>query len=1071
MLNAGEKNGERKTIGVFTSRLGKLSGPEFIAGVIDAAEEKDHNLICFVGGKPVAVETPDNPIPSYGLYDIARTRQLAGLIVSSDLGYELDSDGIKRFLHNYSHLPMIANACQVIGVPNLVCDNLRGMRMALAHLFDAHAFTRVAFICGPANHPEAEERLIAYQLELSERGLPFDANLVVPGDFSTESGRAAIAILLDERKLRPQAIAAANDNMAIGAYEALQLRGIQVPGEIALTGFDDISEARSLGVPLTTVSQPFYAMGQRSVDMLLRRLDGGTSPVRFVMPTRLQVRCTCGCLPMSVQAVIGKEIAVDTLQNQGPTIAPRLIPDLLAAVDLPAEDPRAGFFEQSGERLWQALQTVLHEQQDAALFFSSLEAFFLGLARYSDDLSLWHLMVSILRRYALVATPDLQSIRRAEDLFQQTRILTIEFFQRQQSIKRLRLVEQEEILQQFSSALASVMSLEEIGSAVGQHFPRMGISRMYVMLYSSTITPETTLVPPSDNYHLVMQYDEQGFQIPVDRPKWATGYLIPRGKTPENRRYSAIVMPLSLARKGFGFLWIEMNARDAEVYIRLRNLISAALFRTSLVEQRALMQKQVEHLLQESQLREMELAIANETAERTAEENARLYSSELERREAAENLSKVARSLSTILRLDELPGQLLEQLANLLPYERGALLVESPDGAAHIVAYQGFPEHAGEVDLLPLVDGNGAYARIVQSGEPIIIDDVTADPAWQTTDWLPLNHAWMGVPLFAKNRVIGMLALTRQEAGAFSHDELIQVMTFGLQAAISLENARLYDEVTRFNESLERVVAERVEELRLAYNKLEQLDKNKTSFIQVTAHELRTPLTVMKGYLGMLKGMPEIQSNEMIAQAVGGVLKGSDRLHLIVNSMLDVARLENQVITPSIGTVIISMLFQQVEKEYKNDLQERNIKLVYEAGVGSLPFVKADPELLQKALDAVFVNAIKYTPDGGSISLGGREVLDDQLGPCLDFHVRDTGIGIDPANHQIVFEKLFQLGKVELHSSGRTKFKGGGPGLGLAIAAAIIKAHRGKIWVESPAYDEQTMPGSTFFIRLPMAKP
>ena len=133
--------------------------------------------------------------------------------------------------------------------------------------------------------------------------------------------------------------------------------------------------------------------------------------------------------------------------------------------------------------------------------------------------------------------------------------------------------------------------------------------------------------------------------------------------------------------------------------------------------------------------------------------------------------------------------------------------------------------------------------------------------------------------------------------------------------------------------------------------------------------------------------------------------------------------------------------------------------------------IQADPQLLQKALDAVIVNAIKFTPDGGSISLGGRELLDEQLGPCLEIHIRDTGIGIDPANQQVIFEKLFQLGKTELHSSGRTKFKGGGPGLGLSIAASIVKAHHGRIWVESPACDEQTFPGSTFYLRLPLPKP
>ena len=87
-----------------------------------------------------------------------------------------------------------------------------------------------------------------------------------------------------------------------------------------------------------------------------------------------------------------------------------------------------------------------------------------------------------------------------------------------------------------------------------------------------------------------------------------------------------------------------------------------------------------------------------------------------------------------------------------------------------------------------------------------------------------------------------------------------------------------------------------------------------------------------------------------------------------------------------------------------------------------------------------------------------------------EISVKDSGIGIDPEYHKIIFEKLYQLGKVELHSSSRTNYKGGGAGLGLAISAGIVKSFQGNIWVESEGHDEQRFPGSTFFIRLPLAK-
>jgi signal transduction histidine kinase len=269
---------------------------------------------------------------------------------------------------------------------------------------------------------------------------------------------------------------------------------------------------------------------------------------------------------------------------------------------------------------------------------------------------------------------------------------------------------------------------------------------------------------------------------------------------------------------------------------------------------------------------------------------------------------------------------------------------------------------------------------------------------------------------------------------------------------------------------MERMVEQRVNELNSAYQTLEKLDKNKSDFIQVAAHELRTPLTVIKGYLGMIKTSPAVQKDPSLAQVMEGVLQGTNRLHQIVNSMLDVARLENQVLTPHLETISIASLLRLIQKDYVSDLAMRKITFELDPEINSMEPILADAELLQKALDNVIVNAIKYTPDGGSIFVSAHAVDGNGSGKFCEIRVRDTGIGIDPANHKIVFEKLYQLGKVELHSSGRTKFKGGGPGLGLAIAAGIVKAHKGKIWVESPGYDEETMPGSTFFIQIPMSK-
>jgi signal transduction histidine kinase len=317
--------------------------------------------------------------------------------------------------------------------------------------------------------------------------------------------------------------------------------------------------------------------------------------------------------------------------------------------------------------------------------------------------------------------------------------------------------------------------------------------------------------------------------------------------------------------------------------------------------------------------------------------------------------------------------------------------------------------------------------------------------------------------------VIGLLILGRAKQ-AFTDDDGLMATTFAMQATVALENARLYDEVTSINQMMERMVSQRVEELNSAYTNLAKHDNNKSAFIQVAAHELRTPLTVIKGYLGMLKGDAAIQSNALLAQAVDGVLQGTNRLHQIVNSMLDVARLDSQVMNPNVESVNLSLVLRLIHKDYVADLAKRNLTFTVEEAVRDIPPVLADTELLKKALDHVIVNAIKFTPDGGSIIVSAVVVEDARLGKMAEVRVKDSGIGIDAEHHKIIFEKLFQLGKVELHSSSRTNYKGGGAGLGLAIASGIVKALQGSIWVESTGLDEVNFKGSTFFIRLPLVK-
>jgi signal transduction histidine kinase len=253
-------------------------------------------------------------------------------------------------------------------------------------------------------------------------------------------------------------------------------------------------------------------------------------------------------------------------------------------------------------------------------------------------------------------------------------------------------------------------------------------------------------------------------------------------------------------------------------------------------------------------------------------------------------------------------------------------------------------------------------------------------------------------------------------------------------------------------------------ELEKAKASLEKLDKSKSDFIAIAAHELKTPLTLIEGYTAMLTD--QLGELETISQAqvlVRGINTGARRLKEIVDDMIDVSMIDNNMLSLNYQPLWISRLIKMIHHEFIDSAAERRQTLVIEEFPGSQEMMYGDAERLYQAFRNLVSNAIKFTPDGGRICIGGRK-----LPGFVEITVSDTGIGVNPEDQVRIFEKFRNLGNPQLHSSSKTKFKGGGPGLGLSIAKGIVEAHGGAIWVESEGYDEVKYPGSTFHVMLPM---
>ncbi|MCB8983094.1 MAG: response regulator [Ardenticatenaceae bacterium] len=431
-----------------------------------------------------------------------------------------------------------------------------------------------------------------------------------------------------------------------------------------------------------------------------------------------------------------------------------------------------------------------------------------------------------------------------------------------------------------------------------------------------------------------------------------------------------------------------------------------------------------------------------------------------------ETSSKLGQQVTSILNMNDLLAKATRLIQSRFLYYCVAVWVKSGRQQALIlqaIAGRDFEEQQLVNTEIPLDMPRSIVAHVWRHHEIYLTNDVRQDPVYLPNKGLPHTGSEYAIPLLVGKTMIGVLDVQDDKVDAFDEEDRTVLRMMADQLAIAMQNARSYGRLARFNIRLEQEVLRRTAALQNAYGQLAQMDQAKSDFINVASHELFTPISLIKGYTQILLESPKFSSDENQARIVAGIYRGVQRLHEIVESMLDIAKIDNADLELYFQPLSLAALWQQLQQQMSGALADRHIMLDVQPGLQQLELIEGDPEALYKVFSQLLVNAIKYTPDGGQIVVNGRYPTPT----TVEITIQDTGIGIDPDKQEFIFSKFYQIGRVDLHSTGKTKFKGGGPGLGLAIARGIIHAHQGEIWVESPGYDEETCPGSTFFIRLP----
>jgi signal transduction histidine kinase len=443
--------------------------------------------------------------------------------------------------------------------------------------------------------------------------------------------------------------------------------------------------------------------------------------------------------------------------------------------------------------------------------------------------------------------------------------------------------------------------------------------------------------------------------------------------------------------------------------------------------------------------------------------------------DAGRTLHQYSESISNILDMQRLASVAVGLTIQSMGLQRGFLfLVDTETAEDGNRAYRLRTAHTdSERQIMPLLldENNPIALHLARDGKTLPQFDLDLLPIFRgitllEREWFDRLDTEVYAPIIASRRWIGLLALGAKLSGqSFSKEEMMMFGALANQTAVALENARLVENLMKLNTELRQAYSN----LDQANRDLERLDQTKSDFISIASHELRTPLTVITGYSKML--LEDRNLDENIKQVVEPLHKSALRLHEIMDSMFDIAQIDARTLQLHVQPVDTASLVREVCDGLAKTLVERRLSLTLD--LPSLPTVKADPSTLRKVLSHLMMNAIKFTPNDGAIHITGAVA---QPNPPelpnggIEFVVSDTGVGVDPAFRDVIFTKFYQPGELGKHSSSKSRFKGGGTGLGLALSKGIVEAHGGRIWVESSGHDETRLPGSQFHVLLPLTK-
>jgi DNA-binding LacI/PurR family transcriptional regulator/DNA-binding CsgD family transcriptional regulator len=554
-------------------------------GLSDLCRERGVALRLLVGrslASPYGTEDDENHV--YALARPGRREErLDGLVVSAgSIGSFVPPERTARFLEDFHPLPLVTIGLAAPGHPAVVCDNLRGVTDIVMHLVRTHGHRRFAYLGGPAHAPDAVARLEAFHAALRAAGLEADPRHVFQGDFTHRSGEVVAASLEVSGQLPFDAVVAANDDMALGFAEGLERRGFVCPRDYAITGFDDLPDARIASPALTTVHQPLYREGRAAGERLLRYLaegDWGPAPLVEALPASPVVRRSCGC---------SEEPRIASRAHRATELRASAGGSLREAVVAAAEELSLSVRnrDQAGDVLSALAETILLDLRtfrDHPLFLQTLSEWFDLTTGWEDFSADWHSLLTLFHRETLKTIVDPRSREHVDDLLQAGfALLARKAGERDaRELANLRVVMS--VFRDLSGRLSTVADVDGLLQALRELGPLAGLTRLEVFLLRGGPLP-------------LGQDARDALAGEVDRK-----VCIAAGSGDEQT-----LLPLVSRRHAHGYLLVESPRCDGMVFDLVRDQLSQALGSILLSRERS----RAEDALRRSEERFRELASA-----------------------------------------------------------------------------------------------------------------------------------------------------------------------------------------------------------------------------------------------------------------------------------------------------------------------------------------------------------------------------------------------------------------------------------------------------------------------------